>query len=186
MTNRKKFYDINNETKAIAKQLSIDNHIEAMYKNELYIIIKDHIEGFLKKMSSRLINPSKCENGKISKTILDKIITKIVSLTKVNKWKNTASVIEWYKAIPNKGQCRFAIFDIESFHPSISLDLLNQALNFAKTLTDISGKDESIIMEACKTLLFNDSKPWLKKFGNEDFDVPMGCFDGAEVCVLVG
>ena len=30
------------------------------------------------------------------------------------------------------------------------------------------------------------SKPWLKTFGNEDFDVPMGCFDGAEVCELVG
>ena len=28
--------------------------------------------------------------------------------------------------------------------------------------------------------------PCLKKFGNEDFDVPMGCFDGAEVCELVG
>ena len=25
-----------------------------------------------------------------------------------------------------------------------------------------------------------------KKKGKEDFDVPMGCFDGAEVCELVG
>ena len=39
-------------------------------------------------------------------------------------------------------------------------------------------------MQACKTLLFNDSKAWLKKVDNEDFDVPMGCFDGAEVCEL--
>ena len=62
----------------------------------------------------------------------------------------------------------------------------NEALNLAKTLTDISETDVSIMMQARKTLLFNDSKPWLKKFGNEDFDVPMGCFDGAEVCELVG
>ena len=41
-------------------------------------------------------------------------------------------------------------------------------------------------MQARKTLLFNDSKSWLKKFGNEDFDVSMGCFDGADVCELVG
>ena len=27
---------------------------------------------------------------------------------------------------------------------------------------------------------------WLKKSGNEKFDVRMGCFDGAEVCELVG
>ena len=40
-------------------------------------------------------------------------------------------------------------------------------------------------MQVRKTLLFNDSKPWLKKFANKDFDVPMGCFDGAEVCELV-
>ena len=41
-------------------------------------------------------------------------------------------------------------------------------------------------MQARKTLLFNDSKPWLEKSGNKDFNVPMGCFDGAEVCELVG
>ena len=41
-------------------------------------------------------------------------------------------------------------------------------------------------MQARKTLLFNDSKPWLKKFGNKDFDVPMRRFDGAGVCELVG
>ena len=40
--------------------------------------------------------------------------------------------------------------------------------------------------QARKTLLFNDSKPWLKKFGNEGFDVAMECFDGAEVRELVG
>ena len=42
------------------------------------------------------------------------------------------------------------------------------------------------MIQARKTLLFNDSKPWLKKFGNEVCDVSMGCFDGAEVCELVG
>ena len=41
-------------------------------------------------------------------------------------------------------------------------------------------------MQARKTLLFNDNKPWLKQFGNEDFDVPMGCFDGAEDWELKG
>ena len=29
------------------------------------------------------------------------------------------------------------------------------------------------------------AKPWFKKFGNEDFNVSMGCFDEAEVCELV-
>ena len=34
------------------------------------------------------------------------------------------------------------------------------------------------------TLLFQQFEPWVKKTGNEDFDVPMGCYDGAEVCEL--
>ena len=37
-----------------------------------------------------------------------------------------------------------------------------------------------------KTLLFHNNQPWEKKSGNSDFDVPMGCHDGAEICELVG
>ena len=114
MANRRKVYDINNETKSIAKQLSIDDRMERMYENESYITIKNHKEHFPNKISCRLINPSKSDIRKISKTILDKVITKIVSLTNVNQWKNSTSVIEWYKTIPNKDQYRFIIFDIEN------------------------------------------------------------------------
>ena len=114
MTKKRKVYDINNETKSIAKQLSIDDRMERMYANESYITIKNHKEHFPNKISCRLINPSKSDIRKISKTILDKVITKIVSLTNVNQWKNSTSVIEWYKTIPNKDQYRFIIFDIEN------------------------------------------------------------------------
>ena len=41
-------------------------------------------------------------------------------------------------------------------------------------------------MQSRGTLLFQNSEPWVKKAGNEDFDVPMGCYDGAEVCELIG
>ena len=41
-------------------------------------------------------------------------------------------------------------------------------------------------MQLRKTLLFQNSEPWVKKLGNENFDVPMGCYDGAELCELVG
>ena len=38
-----------------------------------------------------------------------------------------------------------------------------------------------------KTILFNEKISWvLKKNVSEDFDVPMGCFDGTEMCELVG
>ena len=51
---------------------------------------------------------------------------------------------------------------------------------------NISEQDMLIIMQARRTLLFNDGEPSVKKTGNEEFDVPMGCFDGAGICELVG
>ena len=40
-------------------------------------------------------------------------------------------------------------------------------------------------MQSRKTLLLSDGEPWVKKDDEDDFDVPMGCYDGAEVCELV-
>lgn len=44
----------------------------------------------------------------------------------------------------------------------------------------------SIIMQSRKMSLFHNNDPWVKKNGEEQFDVPMGCFDGEEVCEIVG
>ena len=41
-------------------------------------------------------------------------------------------------------------------------------------------------MNTRKTLLFHHEEPWMKKNGEEHFDVPMGCHDGGEICKLVG
>ena len=41
-------------------------------------------------------------------------------------------------------------------------------------------------MQSQKTLLFGEKMPWVKKERDEDFDVTMGCYDGAEVCEIVG
>ena len=65
-----------------------------------------------------------------------------------------------------------------------------KAIQFAKQVTETSNIYEDIsinlIMHARKTLLFSEGILWVKKEGNENFDVPMGCFDDAEVCELVG
>ena len=64
--------------------------------------------------------------------------------------------------------------------------MFQEAINFAKNIVDISNTELSIVMRARKTLLFHDDTPWVKRSGNEEFDVPMGSYDGAEVCELVG
>ena len=42
------------------------------------------------------------------------------------------------------------------------------------------------MMHSRKILLLRNSKPWVKKDGNEDFDVSVGCYDGVDICELVG
>ena len=37
-----------------------------------------------------------------------------------------------------------------------------------------------------ETLLFHGSEPFIKRQGNKNSGVPIGCFDGGEVCELVG
>ena len=93
---------------------------------------------------------------------------------------------EWFKAIKNKQQCTFIVFDIESFYPSISSDLFNKALKFAKEIISIADSDLKIMMHSRKTLLFHENERWIKQKCDESFDVPMGCLDGAEVCDLTG
>ena len=100
--------------------------------------------------------------------------------------EKSQAVVEWFKNIRNKNNASFIVFDIENFCPSIPPKLFHKAINFVKSIRDIPDKDISIIMQSRGTLFFNNEKPWLKKSGNEEFDVPMGCIDGAEVCELVG
>ena len=37
-----------------------------------------------------------------------------------------------------------------------------------------------------KTILFWQNKTWDKKESDENFDIPMECYDGPEICKLVG
>ena len=41
-------------------------------------------------------------------------------------------------------------------------------------------------MNSRKTLLFWQDGTWVKKEGDEDLDILIGCYDGAEICELVG
>ena len=77
----------------IVEKVSIDDRVEKMQENEAFITIKDHKEGFSHHVTCRLLHPSKSNIGKISKALLDKINSAVLSATKINQWKNTSSVI---------------------------------------------------------------------------------------------
>ena len=72
------------------------------------------------------------------------------------------------------------------FLSTISISLFKESIEFARQLIHISDDDLSIVMQTRKTLLFEGTRPWIKKSADEDFDVPMGGFDGAEIWELHG
>ena len=90
------------------------------------------------RLSFRLINPSKSDIG-ISKTLLDKI-NKILIATQyhINQWKSTKTVSDWFKNLADKKQCSFIQLDVENFYPLISLNLFNEAIQYACTITKIT------------------------------------------------
>ena len=123
----------------------------------MYVTIKDHKEGFHNKISCRLVN-------RFRSTILEK--------NKVNQWKNTSSVLEWYRNIKPKDQRSFVVFDIESFYRSILTKLFDEALSFeklyydftsAKLYYDFTSDELEVIMHSRETLSFWQNSTWVKK-----------------------
>ena len=129
--------------------------------------------------------PNQIGIGQISKKILDRISKKISSPTNINQWKNTKSVIDWFRNIKNKQQHSFICFDIVDFYPSISQNLLSRALNFASKFDDITSDEKDIIMHAKTSFIIHKDQSWEKK-GASNFDVTIGSYDGAEACELLG
>ena len=77
-TDKKSVRAINVDAKKIAKDLELEDRIEKMQKSECYVTVKHHKEDFPHKIC-QLINPSKSDIGKLSKIILDKINTDVLS-----------------------------------------------------------------------------------------------------------
>ena len=176
---------INQKGKEIIKDKAVINRMFVNGKNNCFITLKDHKHNFENHPKVRLLNPAKNELGRISKTILEKINSNLRAVLKLNQWKDTSNVIEWFENIKNKQKYKFIMFDIKDFYPSISKKLLSDSLQFAETKIKIDQNDKDIIYHARKSLLFNKDETWMKK-GNDLFDVTMGAWDGAEISELTG
>ena len=149
------------------------------------ITVKDHKENFRNNIKCRLINPSKSEVGLVSKCYLSNIIADVSKKTKANQSRNTSTVIDWFKNLADKQKQKFIKFDIAEFYPSISEDLLKKSINYTKSFTTLEENVIWAIKLARKSLIFSKDQTWVKKSGNELFEVTMGSFDGAEICKLV-
>ncbi|XP_015750737.1 PREDICTED: uncharacterized protein LOC107330685 [Acropora digitifera] len=97
-----KLVELNPKSAKIAKRLKLDDRIEKLATNEALVTLKNHKPNFSDHPTCHLINPSRSEIGVISKRILDDINASVISSTKINQWKNTASVLNWFNSLNNK------------------------------------------------------------------------------------
>ena len=86
-------------------------------KNECFVTLQDHKPNFENKLPTRLINPAKNEIGRISKNIVQTTNTNLRNILQLHQWKNTSSVIEWFKDIKEKKLYKFMMFDIKDVLP---------------------------------------------------------------------
>lgn len=176
--------DINLEARTITKRLKIDDRVEPMPHRDAFLTIKDHKDGFPDEIKCRLINPAKSNIGRISKRILQKTNAQLRLIHRLNQWRCTGQVLEWFRNLQNKNDLYFLVLDICDFYPSINQALFENAINFARETVNIDENEYKILTNARKSLLFSDNCTWQKKTGLHD--VTMGSYDGCEVCELVG
>ena len=175
---------INRDTGNIAKKLNIIDRMGKLDRKDAYITFKDHKNNFINKKQTRLINPTKSDLGLISKHIIKKIIRKIQEKQRHNLWVNSEDTIEWFKKIKNKTNSTFIQFDIVDFYPSITEDILKKSIHHAKTYTNITDEEIEIITTCRKSILYSNNHAWIKNSQN-NFDVPMGAYDSAQIADLV-
>ena len=104
----------------------------------------------------------------------------------INQWRSTQDVLAWFEGIENKNKYNFICFDVTNFYPSITEKLLKKTLKWARKYSIISEFDFKMINLSREFYLFNNGTPWIKTGEKGKFDVPMGAYDGAEVCELIG
>ena len=168
--------------KKIVAEYDLDDRMMATQVRPARVTLKDHKPHFQEDPKVRLINPTKPDLQVISRHILSRIIKDVRSQTRFQQWINSDSVISWFSELPDKNRLRFISFDVVSMYPSITENLLRNALQWASQFTQISSQDMETIMGCKSSLLFDNEKNVWKKKGTQDFDITMGAYDGGETC----
>ena len=141
---------VNTKSAEIAKELKLDKRMHIYTTSEAFITLKDHKEEFSSRPTFRLINPAKTDVGKVAKQIIEEISTQLRKELNVQQWRSTKEVIDWFKNIEQKKSKVFYKFDIKSFYPSITKNLLEKALALANEIAQpIPKKDLEIIYHSC-------------------------------------
>ena len=73
-SNKETEKQVNRNTLEIGNKLGLQDRLEVVGKNDVFVLLKDHKQTFSREHQARLINPTKNPVGKISKHIVDGIL----------------------------------------------------------------------------------------------------------------
>ena len=93
---------------------------------------------------------------------LTKFNTATSNKSLTNQWRDTDTVINWFKNIGSKSNCIFIQLDIKEFQFSISKDLLMKAINHTKSFVAITKEDANNVTHFPQSLLFSNTFVWIK------------------------
>ena len=185
--------EVNTRALEIARKEGLEKRMEIYTPGNARFTYKDHKQCTNGKIPCRVINPAKTHVGKLSQVILREKITLLRENLKLNHWKSTGEVLEWFNTLKHTNKAtrnpniKFIKFDIEQFYPSITRELLHKSIQFARENgVFICKHDLNIIETARETFLFKNGTPYVKKNRNDRFDVPMGGWDSAEISEICG
>ena len=147
----------------ILKDKEVLHRMDINSESNCFITLKDHKEKIQNNPAERLINSAKNELGRFSKFFVQTEKKELRQKLKMNQWKNTDDLIDWFKSIKDKQHCKIVISDIKDFYPSIKESLLKQPLDFAEKYIKVTSEDKAIIKHGRNYLLFNKQQIWIKK-----------------------
>lgn len=134
-----------------------------------------------------MINLVNSKTGQMSKYILRKINDDIGMVASLSLCCSIKEVISWFNINQERGRARFTQFNTINSYPLISKVLLMKALSIVKRFTDISDRDINVIMQARKTVFFQQRFNMVKQFDHKgSFDVTMGVYDSTNIYNLIG
>ena len=115
---------------------------------------------YIDKYIFRLINTNKTNVEKVAKDILENIIKKVIQKCKLQQWQSMGDVLKWFKNYYKSNmKMYFVQFNIVTFYPAITKDLMIKALNWAKTVMLINKEEVKYILQACEHLLYSKGEP---------------------------
>ena len=100
-----------------------------------FITLKNHKENFDNNPTVRLINPPKNELGPIIKAILDTANRNIRETLDLNQWRNTETVIDWFKGFAINTCTSLFYLTLKNFKSFHHRKPAKKALTFGKSHT---------------------------------------------------